>query len=75
MNTDDWQKIKEIFNAAIESPAGERAAILENCAANLRGEVAKLLKAHEEADDFIVESAFVDVGLIDEAEADFYIGK
>ncbi len=75
MNTDDWQKIKEIFNAAIESPAAERAAMLESCAANLRGEVAKLLKAHAEADDFIVESAFVDVGLVDEAEADFYIGK
>jgi eukaryotic-like serine/threonine-protein kinase len=75
MKTDDWQKIKEIFNAAIDLPEDERATFLEKHDESICREVEKLIKAHETAEDFINESAFVDVGLIDENEADFYIGK
>ncbi|HRH46518.1 MAG TPA: protein kinase, partial [Pyrinomonadaceae bacterium] len=75
MKTDDWQKIKEVFNATLDLPENERAAFLEKQAASLRQEVQKLINAHEEANNFIVESALVDVGLIDKDETDFYVGK
>lgn len=75
MKTENWQKIKEVFNATLDLPENERAAFLEKQAANLRQEVQKLINAHEEANNFIVESAFVDFGLIDEDETDFYVGK
>ncbi len=75
MKSDEWQKIKETFNAIIELPKTEQAAYLTTCDANLRQEVEKLIKAHENANDFIVEPAFVEVGFIDETATDFYIGK
>ncbi len=75
MNPNEWQQIKEIFNAAIDLPENERALFLETHDENILQQVRKLLKANENAHDFIVESAFVDVGLVDENETDFYIGK
>ncbi|MEP6923316.1 MAG: serine/threonine-protein kinase, partial [Pyrinomonadaceae bacterium] len=75
MKTDDWQKIKELFNATIELPELERAAILENIDASLRREVENLIKAHESIGDFIAEPAMVEVGLKEENETDFYLGK
>ena len=75
MKTDEWQKLKEVFNAAIDLPENERESFLEKQDANLREKVAKLINANENANDFIVESAFVDVGLVDEDETDLYIGK
>ncbi len=75
MKTVDWQKLKEIFNAAIDLPEVERAAFLEKQDADLREKVLKLINADENADDFIVESAFVDAGFSEENEADFYVGK
>lgn len=74
MNPAEWQKIKKIFNAAIDLPEDERAAFLEKCDEDTLQKVKKLLKAVENANDFIVESAFVDVGFVDETEADFYVG-
>ncbi len=57
-------------------PEGERAKILEICDRNLRREVEKLIKANNEAEDFIVEPALIDIGLVDEdEETDFYVGK
>ncbi len=75
MNSTEWQQIKETFNTAIDLPEDERAPFLEKCAENICREVQKLIKSHDNASDFIVESAFFDVGLIDENEADFYVGK
>ena len=65
MKTDDWQKIKEIFNQAIELPETDRATLLAKYEADLREVVEKLLKAHEEANDFIVEPALVEIGLVE----------
>ncbi len=73
MKTGEWQKTKEIFNAVIDLPETERATFLAKYDGNLREKVGKLLKAHENAAEFIVESAFVDVGLVD--ETDLYLGK
>jgi eukaryotic-like serine/threonine-protein kinase len=75
MKTVEWHKLKEVFNEAIDLLEDERATFLEKHDESICREVEKLIKAHEEAEDFINESAFVDVGLIDENEADFYIGK
>ena len=75
MNPTEWQKIKEIFNAAIDLPENERAAFLEKCDKVTFKKVKNLLEAHDNADNFIVESAFVDVGLIEENEAESNGGK
>ena len=75
MKSDEWHKIKEIFNATIDLSEAERAKILDSCDENLRCEVEKLIEANDEAEDFIVEPALVDIGLVEEDEADFYVGK
>ncbi|HYN86757.1 MAG TPA: serine/threonine-protein kinase, partial [Pyrinomonadaceae bacterium] len=57
MTPERWQRIKEVFGAALDRPAGaERAAWLEReCGADsgLRAEVESLLAAHEQDDDFL----------------------
>ena len=75
MNPTDWQKIKEVFDATVELSAAERRGILEICDGNSRCEVEKLLRANDEANDFIIEPAFIDAGFTEENAADFYIGK
>lgn len=75
MNSTEWQKIKEIFNAVIDLPENERATFLAKHDENLRQEVQKLINANDEAENFIVESAFVEVGFTEEDETDFYVGK
>ncbi len=75
MKSDQWHKIKEIFNATIDLSEAERAKILDTCDTDLRVEVEKLIEANDEAEDFIVEPALVDIGLVEEDEADFYVGK
>ncbi len=75
MKTVEWQKLKEVFNEAIDLPEAERAELLAKQDTNLREKVLKLINADENADDFIVESAFVDVGFIEENETDLYVGK
>lgn len=71
MNSTDWQKIKELFSAALDLPADERLLFLEKTDENLRCEVEKLLESHAEAGDFIVQPALVETGLVEE---DYYIG-
>ncbi len=75
MKTDDWQKIKEIFNTAIDLPEGERATFLEKYDENTRQQIQKLIIANNEADNFIIEPAFVEVGFTEENETDYYLGK
>ena len=50
MTDSGWSRVEKLFDGALELPAGERAAWLaEQCAgdATLRGEVERLLVAHE----------------------------
>ncbi|NJM53470.1 MAG: hypothetical protein HC846_08820 [Blastocatellia bacterium] len=68
-------KNKGCFNATIDLPENKRAKFLEKYDENLRQEVEKLLKSDDEAKDFILEPAFIDVGFTAEDEKDFYIGK
>ena len=76
MKSAEWQKIKVIFNATIDLTASERAKILDTCDQDLRREVEKLIEANDEAEDFIVEPAAIDIGLVNEdEETDFYVGK
>jgi protein kinase-like protein len=52
-NLQQWQKIKEIVGSALERPAGERSAYLDEVCSQdsaLRTEVESLLAAHRDAD-------------------------
>jgi eukaryotic-like serine/threonine-protein kinase len=75
MKSEDWQRLKETFNAIIELPEPERAAALEKCDAGVRREVEKLIAAASEAADFIAEPAFIEVGFSEENQTDFYTGR
>lgn len=75
MNSGEWQKIKEVFNAVIDLPESERAGALEKYDEIVRSKVEKLISANDEAASFIVEPAFVEVGFTEDNETDFYIDK
>jgi serine/threonine protein kinase/TolB-like protein len=62
MQSERWQNCTEIFNAAVERPRAERAALLEqSCHGDeaLRRQVELLLKYHDQSGDFIDSPAFV----------------
>src|SRR5947207_13656888 len=64
---DEWQDIKRLFHAALELSPEERPAFLrEVCNGDepVRQEVESLLLAHDQAGDFIVESALVEAGVV-----------
>jgi eukaryotic-like serine/threonine-protein kinase len=75
MKSEDWQELKKVFNAIIDLPESERASALENYDESIRDEVEKLINASEEADDFIVEPAFIEIGFSEADETDLYVGK
>ena len=59
MTADRWLRIKELFHAALEQPAHERAAFLQQACgddAEGRAEIERLLAAHLEASSFIEQS-------------------
>ena len=61
MTPERWQQIEELYHAALERPAAERAAFLAEVGARdpaLRGEVEVLLGANDRAGNFINEPAF-----------------
>lgn len=63
MNPERWQKLNELFHAAIEREVAERKAFLaQACAgdAALLKEVERLVAAHQGAGGFIQASAFTD---------------
>ena len=65
MTPERWQKIEELFQAALDLPPGDRHAfVVEACAddAELCAEVEKLLAQHDDAGDFIEEPAIVESG-------------
>ena len=60
MKEQPLQKVAEVFQAALELPPERRAGFLESACLThdeLRAEVESLLSAHEEAGDFIEDSA------------------
>jgi len=60
MDSERWQKIDQLFHAALEHESGERAAFLTAACAGddaLCEEVQALLDSHEQSQDFIEESA------------------
>ena len=59
MTADQWQRIKELFGAAVDRGPEDRAAFLAyECGgdAGVRSEVERLLKAHDDASGFIDRS-------------------
>src|SRR5215471_16349610 len=66
VSTQNWQRIKEVFQEAVELPVTDRAAFLDTAAGpngELRAEIESLLSAHDEAGEFIAEPALVEAGL------------
>ncbi|HKC11838.1 MAG TPA: protein kinase [Vicinamibacteria bacterium] len=58
MTPDHWERLKEIFEAALQKPRPEREAFLDGACGDpeLRTEVRKLLAAHDQAGTFIEDS-------------------
>jgi non-specific serine/threonine protein kinase/serine/threonine-protein kinase len=63
ISSSDYEKIKEIFSAAIElAPAGRDAFLGEHCAnARMRREVESLLEAHAASESFMSEVSAVEI--------------
>ncbi|MEK6281019.1 MAG: protein kinase [Acidobacteriota bacterium] len=56
VNQQHWQRLKEVFEAALEQPGGKRSQFIEEvCAGNpaLRKEVNSLLRSYEKAGSFM----------------------
>jgi hypothetical protein len=63
MDADRWQRIDELFQAAIARAADERAGFLaEACAGDesLRHQVGRLVRAHERSDGFLESAVATD---------------
>lgn len=60
MTSDRWEKVKEIFEAALDSDAQDRESVLDRMCgrdSELRAEVARLLSSFHDAGDFLSEPA------------------
>lgn len=58
MDSDNFKKVKEIFQPALELPEAERENFLaKNCPSELREEVESLLKSFQESENFIEKPA------------------
>jgi serine/threonine protein kinase len=79
MNPERWEKVKELFDAALQCEPGERRRFLERICGDdieLREEVASLLASHEEAGSFITADAIEDAAhLLMEDGAETYRGR
>ncbi|MFN8573039.1 MAG: protein kinase [Gemmatimonadaceae bacterium] len=65
MNSGRWERLEELFHAALALPDGERATFLTRSTAGdsaLRDEIERLLSAHARAGRFIDEPAVVAAG-------------
>lgn len=75
---ESWDRLKDLFAAALDLPAAERAAfVAEACGedAALRVELAELLRAAEIDDGFIEQPAADTLGWITERTAPEWIGR
>lgn len=77
LENEKWQKAKEIFQTAMNLPSAERQAFIENATNDdrIKAEVKTLLEAHEEAGDFINESAFSVADFVDKSPKKSLVGK
>jgi serine/threonine protein kinase/Flp pilus assembly protein TadD len=60
MTAEQWEKIKELFEAALERDGSQRAAFLDGACASdpsLRAEIEALIASHEQAGSFMAEPA------------------
>ena len=60
MNSEQWARVKEVFNAALDQDPGGRRAFVADASAgdeSVRAEVERLLDAQREASDFIERPA------------------
>ena len=60
-SADTWQRVKELFDAALDLTPDERAALLDRACAGdeaLRAEVESLLESDEQTSSFIDDTAF-----------------
>ena len=73
MNSANWDKLKDSFNLAIDLPLDKRAVYLKNFDEDFGIQLKNLIEAHENAGEFIAEPAMVEIGLVDETDAN--IGK
>src|SRR4051794_19276800 len=77
MQTEQWEKVKEVFTAAVELPAPQRETFLaESCGADaaLRAEVDSLLAAHEEPKN-VLEQHNYDLASQLQTNGNRYLGK
>ena len=77
MQPQEWEKVKEVFSAALEQPVAERAQFLaESCGDDeaLRGEVESLLAAHEEPKN-LLDQHTIDLAAQLQTDGDKYRGK
>src|SRR4249919_2640994 len=77
MQPPEWEKVKEVFTAALELPSGERTAFLEqSCGADeaLREEVDSLLAAHEEPENVLEQHTYDLAGQL-QTDSNKYLGK
>jgi serine/threonine-protein kinase len=77
MQTEQWEKVKEVFTAALELPAAERETFLaESCGADeaLRGEVDSLLAAHDEPENVLDQNTY-DLASKLHTDGKRYLGK
>ncbi|HKR21100.1 MAG TPA: hypothetical protein VJS17_00845, partial [Pyrinomonadaceae bacterium] len=61
MKPDRWQRVDELFEAALERDSQDRAAFIEKACGDdqqLRREVEKMLRIDEQATEFIQTDAF-----------------
>ena len=71
MKLEIWQQLKNLFNEALELMPEKRAAFLATaCAGNeeLRGQVEKLLAAHDDAGAFLNSPVLLDAGIVSDGE-------
>lgn len=79
MTPERWQKIKQVFQAALEVDGGSRAAFIHQACGDdpdLRKEVEDLVFAHEQTLNIVDESVFkIAAELIEEGEGESMIGR
>lgn len=77
MQTEEWERVKEVFTSALELPVAERAAfITESCGADeaIRNEVESLLAAHEEPENVLEQNTYDLAGQL-QTHGNKYLGK
>ena len=77
MQTEEWEKVKDVFTAVVELPVAERLTFLaESCGDDhaLRSEVESLLAAHEEPQN-LLEQHTIDIATRMQTDDHNYFGR